>query len=76
MTEQEAGCAGGTLHIRLVVEGAFMTGPGKADLLAMIRETGSIPAVGRRAGVECHPVAGTVSVAPDDVGHAAPGPTT
>jgi molybdate transport system regulatory protein len=36
------------LRIRLVVRGALRMGPGRADLLEGIRETGSIGAAGRR----------------------------
>lgn len=36
------------LRIRLVLRRGFMIGPGKADLLEGIRETGSIAAAGRR----------------------------
>jgi molybdate transport system regulatory protein len=39
------------LRIRLVFEDGAMIGPGKADLLAAIRETGSIAAAGRRLGM-------------------------
>lgn len=36
------------LRIRLVLRPGFMLGPGKADLLEGIRDTGSIAAAGRR----------------------------
>lgn len=36
-----------TLRIRIVFGDAAMLGPGKADLLALIRDTGSIAAAGR-----------------------------
>ena len=39
------------LRIRLVFEDGSMLGPGKADLLEAIRETGSISAAGRRMGM-------------------------
>jgi len=39
------------LRIRLVMGGGTMIGPGKADLLEGIRETGSIAAAGRRMGM-------------------------
>jgi molybdate transport system regulatory protein len=39
------------LRIRLVFEDGAMIGPGKADLLELIRETGSIAAAGRRLGM-------------------------
>lgn len=39
------------LRIRLVMDGGVMIGPGKADLLDGIRETGSIAAAGRRMGM-------------------------
>lgn len=40
-----------TLRLRLVFEAGRMLGPGKADLLELIRETGSISAAGRRMGM-------------------------
>jgi molybdate transport system regulatory protein len=39
------------LRIRLVFPDGAMLGPGKADLLELIRETGSIAAAGRRMGM-------------------------
>ena len=39
------------LRLRLVYPGGAMLGPGKADLLEGIRETGSIAAAGRRMGM-------------------------
>lgn len=39
---------GARLRVRLVFEDGAMLGPGRADLLEMIRETGSIAAAGRR----------------------------
>jgi molybdate transport system regulatory protein len=45
-----AGRAAG-LRIRLVLEDGVMLGPGKADLLDGIRDTGSIAAAGRRMGM-------------------------
>lgn len=39
------------LRIRLVLGPDAMIGPGKADLLELIRETGSIAAAGRRMGM-------------------------
>lgn len=39
------------LKIRLVFQNGSMIGPGKADLLETIRETGSIAAAGRRLGM-------------------------
>lgn len=39
------------LRIRLVFDDGAMIGPGKADLLDLIRETGSIAAAGRRLGM-------------------------
>lgn len=39
------------LRLRLVFEGGRMLGPGKADLLELIRETGSISAAGRAMGM-------------------------
>jgi len=39
------------LRLRLVFEGRVMIGPGKADLLELIAETGSIAAAGRRMGM-------------------------
>ncbi|PIP98345.1 MAG: molybdenum-binding transcriptional regulator [Rhodobacterales bacterium CG18_big_fil_WC_8_21_14_2_50_71_9] len=39
------------LCIRLVFDDGAMIGPGKADLLTLIAETGSIAAAGRRMGM-------------------------
>ena len=39
------------LHVRVVLDGAVAMGPGKADLLEGIAETGSIAAAGRRMGM-------------------------
>ena len=39
------------LRIRIVFDERGMLGPGKADLLELIRETGSIAAAGRRLGM-------------------------
>jgi molybdate transport system regulatory protein len=39
------------LRIRLVFDDGAMIGPGKADLLDLIRETGSIAEAGRRLGM-------------------------
>lgn len=39
------------LRLRLVFGDGAMIGPGKADLLELIRETGSISAAGRRMGM-------------------------
>jgi len=39
------------LHIRVVLDGKVAIGPGKADLLDGIAETGSIAAAGRRMGM-------------------------
>ena len=39
------------LRIRVVLGPGVMIGPGKADLLEGIRETGSIAAAGRRMGM-------------------------
>lgn len=36
------------MHLRIALYGDFAIGPGKADLLEGIRETGSIAAAGRR----------------------------
>ena len=38
--------AGAVLRVRIVFAPGVMLGPGKADLLALIRETGSIAATG------------------------------
>lgn len=40
-----------TLKVRIVFGERGMLGPGKADLLELIRETGSIAAAGRRIGM-------------------------
>ncbi len=39
------------LRLRVVFEGGRRLGPGKADLLELVRETGSISAAGRRMGM-------------------------
>lgn len=39
------------LRLRLVFDGQVMLGPGKADLLGHIRDTGSIAAAGREMGM-------------------------
>jgi molybdate transport system regulatory protein len=39
------------LRIRLIFDGGAMLGPGKADLLEHIRDTGSIAAAGRAMGM-------------------------
>ncbi|MDE2515155.1 MAG: LysR family transcriptional regulator [Rhodospirillales bacterium] len=39
------------LHVRVVLDGAVVLGPGKADLLDGIAATGSIAAAGRRMGM-------------------------
>jgi molybdate transport system regulatory protein len=40
-----------SVRLRLVFSDEAMLGPGKADLLELIRETGSISAAGRRMGM-------------------------
>lgn len=42
---------GPALRLRVVFEGGRRLGPGKADLLDLVRETGSISAAGRRMGM-------------------------
>lgn len=39
------------LHVRVVLAGTVVMGPGKAELLEGIRDTGSIAAAGRRMGM-------------------------
>lgn len=39
---------GRPLHLRIALDGDFAIGPGKAELLEGIRDTGSIAAAGRR----------------------------
>lgn len=39
------------LHLRVVLDGTVVMGPGRAELLAGIAETGSIAAAGRRMGM-------------------------
>ena len=46
-----AATAGPRLRLRVLFEGDAMFGPGKADLLDLIRETGSIAEAGRRMGM-------------------------
>ncbi|MEZ5779997.1 MAG: winged helix-turn-helix domain-containing protein [Paracoccaceae bacterium] len=50
------------LKLRLVVEGGEWLGPGKADLLEGIAETGSISAAGRRMGMSYKRAWGLVEV--------------
>jgi molybdate transport system regulatory protein len=50
------------LRIRLYFEDGSMIGPGKADLLALIGETGSIAAAGRRMGMSYKRAWGLVDV--------------
>jgi len=50
------------LRIRLYFENGSMLGPGKADLLAFIAETGSIAAAGRRMGMSYKRAWGLVEV--------------
>ncbi|TDE36737.1 winged helix-turn-helix domain-containing protein [Antarcticimicrobium sediminis] len=40
-----------TLRLRVLFDGGGWLGPGKADLMELIRETGSISAAGRRMGM-------------------------
>ena len=47
MTAKKAGAAA-PIHLRVTLVPGIAIGPGKADLLAGIRETGSIAAAGRR----------------------------
>ena len=42
---------GPVARLRIVLEGDIALGPGKADLMEGIRETGSIAAAGRRMGM-------------------------
>lgn len=39
------------LHLRIVLGDNYVLGPGKAELLSAIRDTGSIAAAGRRMGM-------------------------
>lgn len=50
------------LKLRLVVAGGDWLGPGKADLLAGIAETGSISAAGKRMGMSYKRAWGLVEV--------------
>lgn len=50
------------LRIRLYFEDGSMIGPGKADLLALISETGSIAGAGRRMGMSYKRAWGLVDV--------------
>ncbi len=49
--ETETGIPPLSLRIRVVQGGDLLLGPGRADLLAFIQETGSIAAAGRRMGM-------------------------
>ncbi|OYX45371.1 MAG: hypothetical protein B7Z02_02075 [Rhodobacterales bacterium 32-67-9] len=54
--------SGPGLKLRLVVDGGDWLGPGKADLLAGIAETGSISAAGKRMGMSYKRAWGLVEV--------------
>ena len=41
----------GLAHLRVVVRGDFYLGPGRAELMELIAETGSIAAAGKRMGM-------------------------
>jgi molybdate transport system regulatory protein len=41
----------GLSHLRVTVAGGFYLGPGRADLMELIAETGSIAAAGKRMGM-------------------------
>jgi molybdate transport system regulatory protein len=41
----------GLSHLRVTVEGEFYVGPGRADLMEMIAETGSISEAAKRMGM-------------------------
>lgn len=41
----------GLSHLRVTVAGDFYLGPGRADLMELIAETGSIAAAGKRMGM-------------------------
>ena len=43
--------ASGLGHLRITLDGDFYIGPGRADLLEAIAETGSIAAAGKRMGM-------------------------
>ena len=43
--------ASGIAHLRVGIAGDFYMGPGRADLLELIAETGSISAAGKRMGM-------------------------
>jgi molybdate transport system regulatory protein len=43
--------APGLSHLRVTVAGDFYIGPGRADLMELIAETGSISAAGKRMGM-------------------------
>jgi len=47
----KASAAPGLTHLRVTFSGEFYMGPGRADLLEGIAETGSISAAGRRMGM-------------------------
>ncbi|MFZ1725698.1 MAG: LysR family transcriptional regulator [Albidovulum sp.] len=50
------------LKLRIVVQGGDWLGPGKADLLQFIEETGSISAAGKRMGMSYKRAWGLVEV--------------
>jgi len=43
--------APGLSHLRVTIAGDFYIGPGRADLMELIAETGSISAAGKRMGM-------------------------
>ncbi len=49
--DRHTGAEAPRLRLRIVFGEGAMLGPGKADLLEGIRETGSIAAAGRRMGM-------------------------
>lgn len=51
MTDENRALTGRPLRLRVYLDDRRWLGPGKADLLALIGETGSIAAAGRRMGM-------------------------
>ena len=51
MTDEARALTGRPLRLRVYLDDRRWLGPGKADLLALIGETGSIAAAGRRMGM-------------------------
>jgi len=58
----------GLTHLRVTVEDNFYLGPGRADLLELIAETGSISAAGKRMDMSYKRAWGLVQALNDEFG--------